>query len=218
MSASFARIRLRDVDPPVSGRPDGHPAASTRSRLRKRTLVGSLAVVATGAVVAAPVGASSDTPVTMTVEGGVTPVTLDASLAPERDLPVVVAAVAGFDRSTQVTPVTIDPESAKATAAPATERTVWDRLADCESGDRDRSGNPIPGSARWDYGLTFSHGDIYEGGPNFHPRTWDTFKDADMPGHAGQATRVQQIAVAERVLAAQGWGAWPVCSRMLGLR
>jgi hypothetical protein len=33
-----------------------------------------------------------------------------------------------------------------------------------------------------------------------------------------QASRTQQIAVAERVLAAQGWKAWPACSRKLGLR
>lgn len=101
-------------------------------------------------------------------------------------------------------------------AAPA--RNVWDDLADCESGDWDANGDPITGSARWDYGLTFSHGDIFEGGPNFHPGTWDAFRDADMPDHAGLATRDQQVVVAERVLDEQGWGAWPVCSRMLGLR
>lgn len=156
----------------------------------------------------------------MAIEGSVTPVTMDTSVAPDRDVPVVVAAGARFDQRSQVTSVTIDPEAAEvaAEAASSTPRTVWDRLADCESGDWDRNGNPIPGSARWDYGLSFSHGDSFEGGPNFHPRTWEAFKDADMPGHAGQATRAQQIIVAERVLAAQGWRAWPVCSRMLGLR
>ena len=101
-------------------------------------------------------------------------------------------------------------------AAPA--RNVWDDLADCESGDWDANGDPITGSARWDYGLTFSHGDIFQGGPNFHPGTWDAFRDADMADHAGLATRDEQVVVAERVLAEQGWGAWPVCSRMLGLR
>ena len=94
---------------------------------------------------------------------------------------------------------------------------VWDRLADCESGDW-VDGWPLPGTARWDYGLSFSHGDSFEGGLNFHPGTWDAFKDAAMADHAGNASREQQIMVAERVLAAQGWGAWPVCSRMLGLR
>ena len=32
-----------------------------------------------------------------------------------------------------------------------------------------------------------------------------------------QATREQQIAVAERVQAGQGWGAWPVCSKQAGM-
>ena len=32
------------------------------------------------------------------------------------------------------------------------------------------------------------------------------------------ASREQQIVVAERVLASQGWGAWPGCSSKLGLR
>lgn len=96
--------------------------------------------------------------------------------------------------------------------------TVWDRLADCESGDWNADGVPVTGSARWEYGLTFDHGDIFEGGLNFHPRTWDAFRDPGMPDHAGHAGRGQQIEVGRRVLDAQGWGAWPVCSRKLGLR
>ncbi len=35
---------------------------------------------------------------------------------------------------------------------------------------------------------------------------------------AHHASREEQIVVAERVLAKQGWGAWPACSRKLGLR
>lgn len=104
-----------------------------------------------------------------------------------------------------------------AVPASAAPRNVWDRLADCESGDW-HNGQPLPGTARWDYGLTFSHGDIFEGGVNFHPRTWDSYKDPGMPDHAGRASRADQITVAERVLNDQGWRAWPVCSRKLGLR
>ncbi len=96
-------------------------------------------------------------------------------------------------------------------------RELWGRLADCESGDW-YDGVPAHDTRRWDYGLSFDHGDIFEGGLNFHPRTWDAFRDPDMPGHAGEATAVQQMVVGERVLAAQGWKAWPVCSRKLGLR
>lgn len=35
---------------------------------------------------------------------------------------------------------------------------------------------------------------------------------------AWQASREQQIAVAQKVQAAQGWGAWPACTSKLGLR
>lgn len=98
--------------------------------------------------------------------------------------------------------------------------TVWDALADCESGDWDADGNPIPGTARWDYGLEFAHEGFeqFQGGLNFHPGTWDAFRDPGMPGHAGHASRAQEIVVGERVLDAQGWQAWPVCSEMIGLR
>ena len=92
---------------------------------------------------------------------------------------------------------------------------VWDRMADCESGDWDADAVPRPGTARWDYGLDFDHGDHFEGGLNFHPDTWETYRDPDMPGHAGRATRVQEIEVAERVLEDQGWRAWPVCSQKM---
>lgn len=102
------------------------------------------------------------------------------------------------------------------TAAPTpvqTSATNWDRLADCESGDWDRNRNPIPGTARWD-----DNRGGYEGGVHFAPSTWDAHRDADMPEAAYLATREQQIVVAERVLAAQGPGAWPVCSYKAGMR
>lgn len=96
--------------------------------------------------------------------------------------------------------------------------TVWDRLADCESGDWDRHGAPVPGTARWDL-RPGEH--IFEGGLQFHPDTWDAFAPGVLdaaPAAAYEASRTEQIAVAEAVLDAQGWGAWPVCSRKLGLR
>jgi hypothetical protein len=39
-----------------------------------------------------------------------------------------------------------------------------------------------------------------------------------MAEHAGDAAPLSQLVVAERVLDEQGWRAWPVCSRKLGLR
>jgi len=92
--------------------------------------------------------------------------------------------------------------------------SVWDRLADCESGEWDAHGRPIPGTGRWD----LNDGNGYQAGLQFVPSTWTAYKDPGMPLHAYDATREQQITVAERVLADQGWQAWPVCSRKLGLR
>jgi resuscitation-promoting factor RpfA len=83
-----------------------------------------------------------------------------------------------------------------ANAAPA---GVWDKLAMCES-----SGN-------W----AANTGNGFSGGLQFTPSTWRAFGGA---GNAHTASREQQIAVAERVLAGQGWGAWPACSAKLGLR
>lgn len=83
----------------------------------------------------------------------------------------------------------------------AVSGSVWDRLAACESG-----GN---------WASTVGQ---YEGGLQFHPGTWDAYKPSGYPGAAYEASREQQILVAERVLAEQGWEAWPACSRKLGLR
>jgi LysM repeat protein len=88
---------------------------------------------------------------------------------------------------------------ALAGTASAAPQSAWDRLAQCESG-----GN-------WNA----STGNGYYGGIQFNPRTWKAFGGSGMPH---QASKAQQIAVAERTLAAQGWNAWPACSRKMGLR
>ncbi|MDX1658758.1 MAG: transglycosylase family protein [Nitriliruptorales bacterium] len=94
-------------------------------------------------------------------------------------------------------------EQQAAASAPAQPSgSVWDRLAQCES------------NGDWDYNGSSG----FDGGLQFHPDTWTAYKPADYPAYAYQATRAQQILVAERVLAAQGWGAWPACSAKLGLR
>lgn len=87
-------------------------------------------------------------------------------------------------------------------------------LADCESGEwLAGSAGFVEGSANW----SISHG-TFEGGLQFHPGTWDAFRDAGHPDSAAQASRSVEIVVADRVRAAQGWRAWPVCSRKVGLR
>lgn len=94
-----------------------------------------------------------------------------------------------------------------ARASSVASGSVWDRLAQCESG------------GEWNYGPHSGWGSgIYHGGLQFHPSTWNAYGGQQYATYAYQATREQQIAVAERVLASQGWGAWPACSRKLGLR
>jgi LysM repeat protein len=83
--------------------------------------------------------------------------------------------------------------------ASAAPDSAWDRLAQCESG-----GN-------W----SINTGNGYYGGIQFNPGTWRAYGGTGMPH---QASKAQQIAVAERTLAAQGWNAWPSCSRKMGLR
>jgi hypothetical protein len=52
----------------------------------------------------------------------------------------------------------------------------------------------------------------------FHSGTWNAMGGRAYAPTAAGATREQQIDIAERVLAQSGWGAWPACSRKLGLR
>jgi hypothetical protein len=78
----------------------------------------------------------------------------------------------------------------------------WVRLAVCESG------------SRWDYNGSSG----YDGGLQFSPRTWTAMGGGEFAQYAWQASMIEQMVVAERTLDAQGWGAWPTCSRKLGLR
>lgn len=95
-------------------------------------------------------------------------------------------------------------------------RSVWDAIADCESSPTgwDAHGRPIPGSADWH----LNDGSGYYGGLQFIPSTWAGYGGLDYAPRADLATREQQIRVAERVLADQGWAAWPVCSIKTGVR
>ena len=79
---------------------------------------------------------------------------------------------------------------------------VWLDLAECES------------NQRWAYNGSSG----YDGGLQFSPTTWRAVGGTDFAEYAWQATPFEQVAVAERLLEVQGWGAWPTCSRKLGLR
>jgi nucleoid-associated protein YgaU len=79
-----------------------------------------------------------------------------------------------------------------ASAATASE---WDAVAQCESG-----GN-------W----SINTGNGYYGGLQFSASTWAAYGGTAYAASADQATKAQQIEIAEKVLAGQGKGAWPVC-------
>ena len=97
---------------------------------------------------------------------------------------------------TQERPVAPAPSS---TANFAGGSSVWDRLAQCESG-----GN---------WGINTGNG--YYGGLQFSLGTWNAYGG---PGLPHQQSRETQIAVAERLRnASGGYGAWPHCSGVLGL-
>jgi LysM repeat protein len=83
-------------------------------------------------------------------------------------------------------------------AANAADGATWDALAECESG------------GSW----STNTGNGFSGGLQFTPSTWAAYGGA---GSAENASRAEQIAVAENVLDGQGWGAWPACSAKLGL-
>jgi LysM repeat protein len=75
----------------------------------------------------------------------------------------------------------------------------WDGVARCES-----SGN-------W----AINTGNGYYGGLQFSASTWRAYGGTAYAARADLATKGQQIAIAERTLASQGVGAWPVCGRYL---
>ena len=94
----------------------------------------------------------------------------------------------------------------KSAAPPApaatADNSVWDKLAQCESG------------GRW----STSSGNGYSGGLQFDAATWRAFGGTGYAPTAAQATKEQQIAVATKVRDARGgFSAWPACSQKLGL-
>jgi resuscitation-promoting factor RpfB len=90
-------------------------------------------------------------------------------------------------------------ESSSSSGGGGVSGSVWDRLAQCESG-----GN-------W----SINTGNGFYGGLQFSLGTWRAYGGSGMPNKASKTT---QIAIARKVQADVGWGAWPACSSKLGLR
>lgn len=88
-----------------------------------------------------------------------------------------------------------------ATSASAAETSTWDKVAECESGGA--------------WSANFGSGSY--GGLQFSQEQWKDAGGLDFAERADLASRSQQIAVAERVLASQGPEAWPLCGAPAGL-
>ncbi|WP_035281173.1 transglycosylase family protein [Brevibacterium album] len=86
------------------------------------------------------------------------------------------------------------------TAGPAQAESgsVWDRVAECESGG--------------DWHINTGNG--YYGGLQFSQQTWEAFGGEGMPH---EASRTEQIRIAQNTLEEQGPGAWPTCGEEAGL-
>lgn len=99
--------------------------------------------------------------------------------------------------TTVATALTVGAGSRASAATVAT----WDKVADCES-----SGN-------W----AINTGNGYYGGLQFSQSTWAAYGGTRYAPRADLATKREQILVAEKTLAGQGPGAWPVCGARAGL-
>ncbi|MGW7072839.1 transglycosylase family protein [Streptomyces sp. NPDC054855] len=85
--------------------------------------------------------------------------------------------------------------------AEAADVDTWNKVAACES------------TSNW----SINTGNGYYGGLQFKQSTWEAYGGTAYAPRADRATKHQQIAVAEKVLKAQGPQAWPVCSERAGL-
>ncbi|MFJ8534379.1 transglycosylase family protein [Streptomyces sp. NPDC093591] len=88
-----------------------------------------------------------------------------------------------------------------ATGASAAEGTVWDKVADCESG------------GSW----SADNGDGHYGGLQLTQDDWEKYGGLDYASSPNLASRSQQIAVAQDILADQGTSPWGTCAVLNGL-
>jgi Tfp pilus assembly protein FimV len=105
------------------------------------------------------------------------------------------AATSASSSAAAATATTSAPATASPSALPSAGGANWAAIAACESG-----GN-------W----SANTGNGFYGGLQFSQGTWDAYGGGQYAASANLASESQQIAVADRVLAGQGIGAWPVC-------
>lgn len=126
-------------------------------------------------------------------------VAMQAQLEQARTTLVTLQSQRAAPRAPVAKPVPVPTTSTPVEPAPIASGNDWDAVALCESG-----GN-------W----SINTGNGYYGGLQFSSSTWLAFGGGAYAPRADLAAKSQQIAVAEKVLAAQGKGAWPTCGRNL---
>jgi resuscitation-promoting factor RpfB len=109
--------------------------------------------------------------------------------------------VSRANRTPERTPKPQSTPRVSAAPEPTTGAGVWDQIAKCESG-----GN-------WH----INTGNSFYGGLQFTISTWNAFGGQQYASRADLATKSEQIAIAKKTQASQGWNAWPACSRKIGL-
>ena len=156
---------------------------------------------------------------TLTSEQAAPPTTAQVNMGPTPDVAAAEAAIAQQQVDEYLATLhaeEVRKQQAAAAAARASAGTAanydpgdgsrWDQLAMCECGGNwaCNTGNGFGG------GLQFMHQRSYS--------TWLSFGGGEFAPHPWEASREQQIVVAERVLARSGWGAWPGCTSKFGWR
>jgi Transglycosylase-like domain len=170
---------------------------SRRERRRRRRIVWTLVAVAVtgmlGAGALAGIAAATDEPETRSALRRapvvIEPALISASKNVQARLAVQELARAIQDRAVLE----------RALAEKAQRDSIWDRIAACET-----QGN-------WSM-----RGSSFSGGVGFSNAAWDQWGGRQFAPNAGQATRDEQIIVAERIRASVGLGAWG-CAKTLGL-
>jgi LysM repeat protein len=120
---------------------------------------------------------------------------------PAGPLPEVQAHAPGHAVQAAVSNTSAPATTASPITPAPTSDSVWDRVAQCESG------------GRW----SINTGNGHYGGLQFTQSTWRAFGGGKYASTANKATKAQQIEIAEKVLAGQGPGAWPTCGKRAGL-
>lgn len=135
-------------------------------------------------------------------------------------IPTTTTTTTSITTTTTIPPTTTTSTESMSPVVSSSTSRIWDEFCTCECG----------GVCNWS-----TQGGLYEGGLQFHPDTWSDYVASGKPygligypAHAYEATREQQIVVAERVrdgvpgssdpyLNPQGYGAWPTCRHEVGV-